>query len=361
MKEAKMRWSFQIAKFFGIPIKVHITFFLLLIFIGFYGSRIQGARSGLFGIASIILIFLCVVIHEFAHSLVARKYGVKIRDIILLPIGGVSEMEELPSQPKQEINVALVGPLTSIVLSLIFFLAYRLLFPEASTVNISIFQGNLLLNLFAINLMLGLFNLLPAFPMDGGRVLRGLLGLRMDLLRATRIAVGIGEFLAILFFFIGLFFNPWLALIAVFIFLGAEGEKRATELKVEISDVPVRVAMLTNVEPISPDNTLGEILDRMCHGLQQDFPVMEGKEFLGFLSRERFFSALRNHPRETRVREILSRDYTSTTEDASLSEVFQRMNSEKISVLPVMQGQVFKGLISLEQIGKYHMLCGLRK
>jgi len=270
-------------------------------------------------------------------------------------------MEELPSQPKQEINVALAGPLTSIVLSLIFFFAYRLLFPEARAVNISIFQGNLLLNLFAINLMLALFNLIPAFPMDGGRVLRGILGLKMDLLQATKVAVGIGEFLAILFFFFGLFFNPWLALIAVFIFLGAEGEKRATELKVEIADVPVRVAMLSNIEPISPDNTLGEVLDKMCHGLQQDFPVMEGKEFLGILSREKFFSALRNHPRETRVREIISREFTSTTEDAPLSEVFQRMNSEKLSVIPVMQGQIFKGLISLEQIGKYHMLCGLKK
>ena len=356
-----MRWSFQIAKFFGIPIRVHITFFLLLIFIGLYGSRLQGARSGLFGIVSIILIFLCVIIHEFAHSLVARKYGVKIKDIILLPIGGVSEMEELPSQPKQEINVALAGPLTSIVLSLIFFFAYRLLFPEAKAVNISIFQGNLLLNLFAINLMLAIFNLIPAFPMDGGRVLRGILGLKMDLLQATRVAVGIGEFLAILFFFFGLFFNPWLALIAVFIFLGAEGEKRATELKVEIADIPVRVAMLTNIEPISPDNTLGQVLEKICHGLQQDFPIMEGKEVLGILSREIFFSALHNHSKETRIREIMSREFTSTTEDAPLSEVFQRMNSEKLSVLPVMQGKIFKGLISLEQIGKYHMLCGLRK
>ncbi|OGC81837.1 MAG: hypothetical protein A2W07_05030 [candidate division Zixibacteria bacterium RBG_16_43_9] len=356
-----MRWSFQIAKFFGIPIRVHITFFLLLIFIGLYGSRLQGARSGLFGIVSIILIFLCVIIHEFAHSLVARKYGVKIKDIILLPIGGVSEMEELPSQPKQEINVALAGPLTSIVLSLIFFFAYRLLFPEAKAVNISIFQGNLFLNLFAINLMLAIFNLIPAFPMDGGRVLRGILGLKMDLLQATRVAVGIGEFLAILFFFFGLFFNPWLALIAVFIFLGAEGEKRATELKVEISDVPVRVAMLSNVEAISPDVTLSQVLEKICHGLQQDFPIMEGKEFLGILSRGTFFSALHNHSKETKVREIMSREFTSTSEDAPLSEAFQRMNSEKLSVLPVMQGKIFKGLISLEQIGKYHMLCGLRK
>jgi len=356
-----MRWSFQIAKFFGIPIRVHITFFLLLIFIGLYGSRLQGARSGLFGIVSIILIFLCVIIHEFAHSLVARKYGVKIKDIILLPIGGVSEMEELPSQPKQEINVALAGPLTSIVLSLIFFFAYRLLFPEAKAVNISIFQGNLLLNLFAINLMLAIFNLIPAFPMDGGRVLRGILGLKMGLLQATRVAVGIGEFLAILFFFFGLFFNPWLALIAVFIFLGAEGEKRATELKVEISDVPVRVAMLSNVEAISPDVTLSQVLEKICHGLQQDFPIMEGKEVLGILSRGTFFSALHNHSKETKVREIMSREFTSTSEDAPLSEAFQRMNSEKLSVLPVMQGKIFKGLISLEQIGKYHMLCGLRK
>jgi Zn-dependent protease len=356
-----MKWSFQIGKVFGIPIRVHITFFLLLIFIGFYGSRLEGARSGVFGILSVILIFLCVVIHELSHSLVARKYGVKVKDIVLLPIGGVSEMEEIPQKPKEEISVALAGPVTSIILALIFYLAFVFFTPGRGNLKISIFQGNLLLNLFFINLILALFNLLPAFPMDGGRVLRGLLGLRVDLLKATRIAVGIGEIFAIFLFFFGLFFNPWLALIAIFIYLGAEGEKKATELKVVITDVPVKAAMLTDVEAVTPDVTLGAVLEKICHGLQQDFPIIEGNKVLGILSREKIFSALHNHSRDTRVREIMSQEFLSTSEDTPLSEVFKKMSSEKISVLPVMQGGILKGLISLEQIGKYHMLCGLRR
>ncbi len=356
-----MKWSFQIGKVFGIPIRVHITFFLLLIFIGFYGSRLEGARSGVFGILSVILIFLCVVIHELSHSLLARKYGVKVKDIVLLPIGGVSEMEELPQKPDEEIFVALAGPVTSILLALIFYLAFVFFTPGIRNLKISIFQGNLLLNLFFINLILALFNLLPAFPMDGGRVLRGFLGLRMDLLKATRIAVGIGEIFAIFLFFFGLFFNPWLALIAIFIYLGAEGEKKATELKVVITDVPVKAAMLTDVEAITPDVTLGMVLEKICHGLQQDFPIIEGNKVLGILSREKIFSALHNHSKDTRVREIMPQDFLSTSEDTPLSEVFKKMSSEKISVLPVMQGGILKGLISLEQIGKYHMLCGLKR
>jgi len=356
-----MKWSFQVGKVFGIPIRVHLTFFLLLIFIGFYGSRLQGARSGLYGILSVILIFLCVIIHEMAHSLVARSYGVKVKDIVLLPIGGVSEMEELPQKPKQEILVALAGPATSIVLALIFYFAFLFFTPGVRSFKISIFQGSLFLNLFFINLILAIFNLLPAFPMDGGRVLRGILGLKLDLLKATKIAVGIGEFFAIFLFFFGLFFNPWLALIAIFIYLGAEGEKRATELKVVIADVPVRAAMLIDVEAITPDITLGEVLEKICHGLQQDFPIIEGKKVLGLLSREKIFSALHKHSKDTRVREIMSPELISTSEDAPLSEVFKRMTSEKLSVLPVMKGELFKGLISMEQIGKYHMLCGLKR
>jgi Zn-dependent protease/predicted transcriptional regulator len=356
-----MRWSFQIGKVFGIPIRIHITFFLLIIFIGLYGGRMQGAQSGLQGMLSIILIFLCVIIHEIAHSLVARSYGVNVKDIVLLPIGGVSEMEELPQKPRQEINVALAGPLTSIFLAFIFYLVFVFLTPEVRTFKISIFQGNLFLNLFIINLLLALFNLLPAFPMDGGRVLRGILGLKMELLKATKIAVGIGEIFAIFLFFYGLFFNPWLALIAVFIYLGAEGEKRATELKVAIADVPVKAAMLIEVESITSETTLGQVLERMCHKLQQDFPIIEGNKVLGILSRENIFSALHYHSKDTRIGEIMSREFISTSEDAPLSEVFKKMTSEKLSVLPVMQGENFKGLISLEQIGKYHMLCGVKR
>ena len=183
----------------------------------------------------------------------------------------------------------------------------------------------------------------------------------MELLKATRIAVGIGEIFAIFLFFYGLFFNPWLALIAIFIYLGAEGEKRTTELKVTIADVPVKAAMLTEVESITSETTLGEVLEKMCHKLQQDFPIIEGNKVSGIFSHEKIFSALHYHSKDTRIGEIMSQEFISTSEDAPLSEAFKRMTSEKLSVLPVMQGENFKGLISLEQIGKYHMLCGLSR
>jgi Zn-dependent protease/predicted transcriptional regulator len=352
-----MKWSFKIGKLFGIPIRVHLTFLLLLLFIGIVGSKQGGSSGALFGIIAIIFIFVCVILHEVGHSLVAVHYGIKVNDIILLPIGGVSRMEEIPEDPKQEITISIVGPLVSFGLALLFFVLAVAIHQSINFKQINLFNRNVVASLFWINLVLGLFNLIPAFPMDGGRVLRGILATRMESLKATKIAVGVGQGFAILLFFFGIFFNWWMALIAIFIYLGAEGEERMVAVKSSLGKSPVKLAMLTEVHTVSPDETVGEVLESICHGLQQDFPVVEEGEVVGILTREAIFSALHKHEKSIRVKEVMQKDFVSTTEDASLSEIYKTMTSHRLFVMPVMKDKKLRGMINLEQIGKYHMIC----
>jgi Zn-dependent protease/CBS domain-containing protein len=352
-----MKWSLQIGKLFGIPIRVHLTFLLLLFFIAIIGSRQGGAIGALSGVISIVFIFLCVVLHEIGHSLMAIHYGVEVKDIVLMPIGGVSRMEEIPEDPKKEIAISVAGPLISFGLALIFLIMAQAAGQKVSIKSLSVFQGNLIVNLFWINLILGMFNLVPAFPMDGGRVLRGLLAMGMDSLRATKIAVSLGQAFAIILFFFGIFFNWWMALVAIFIYLGAEGEERMTALRATLGKSPVRLAMITDIHTISPDQTIGQVLESICHGFQQDFPVVENDVVVGLLTKEAIFSALHKHEKSALVKDVMQKDFLFTTEDASLSEIFKKMTAEKLSVIPVMRGNRLKGLINLEQIGKYHMIC----
>ncbi len=356
-----MKWSFQVGKLFGIPIRVHVTFLLLLLFIGVVGSKQAGGSAAAFGMISIVLIFFCVILHEIGHSLTAVHYGVDVKDIVLMPIGGVSRMEEIPEEPKKEIIISVVGPLVSFGLALVFFVAAQIMGQSLGFKEFSIYQGNFLATLFWINLILGLFNLVPAFPMDGGRVLRGLLATSMDGLKATKIAVGVGQAFAILLFFYGIFFNWWMALIAVFIYLGAEGEERMVALRATLGESSVRLAMVTDVHTISPDQTIGQVLESICHGFQQDFPVVEAGEVVGLLTKEAVFSALHKHEKSALVKDVMQRDFPTTTEDASLSQIFKKMTAGKLSVIPVMKGKKLQGLINLEQIGKYHMICRERE
>ncbi|HEX7401375.1 MAG TPA: site-2 protease family protein [candidate division Zixibacteria bacterium] len=353
-----MKWSFKIGKLFGIPIRVHLTFLLLLLFIGIVGSKQGGSESAILGMIAIILIFVCVILHEVGHSLVAVHYGIKVNDIILLPIGGVSRMEEIPEDPKQEITISIAGPLVSFGLALLFFILAMAIHQSINFRQINLFNRNVVANLFWINLVLGLFNLIPAFPMDGGRVLRGILAIRMESLKATKIAVALGQFFALLLFFYGIYTtNWWVALIAIFIFLGAASEERMEAMRTSLGKSPVKLAMLTEVHTVSPHETVGEVLERICHGFQQDFPVEEGGEVVGILTREAIFSALHKHEKSILVKDVMQKDFVSTTEDASLSEIYKTMTAHRLFVIPVMKDKKLRGMINLEQIGKYHMIC----
>ncbi len=230
-----MRWSFEIARVAGIRVRVHFTFLLLLAWLGAGYYRVGGSGAAIGGVFFMLLLFGCVLLHEFRHAIAAKAFGIRTPDITLLPIGGVARMERMPERPAQELIVALAGPAVNvmIVLGILSVAGAQNLFDSDALTN-----DNLLARLFTINLVLILFNMLPAFPMDGGRVLRALLALRLPHVRATRIAAKIGRACAVLFGLVGLFFShPMLLLIAVFIYSGATQELRAAELKFSESEV----------------------------------------------------------------------------------------------------------------------------
>lgn len=350
-----MKWAFKIGTLFGIPIKVHFTFFLLLIFIGL--SR--GPYGGANGVILVCLIFFTVVLHELGHSLVAKKYGFKVRDITLLPIGGIAGMEEIPEDPHQELNIAIIGPTVSFVLSFLFFAAGWILKQWAELYYFWFWSRGLLMNLAWINLVLAVFNLLPAFPMDGGRVFRGILArFNVDYITATRIAVNVGQFFALLMIFFGIFFNFWLVLIGIFIYIGAEGEGKTTELRVCLKSVTVEKIMLKDFKILSPEQTLGDVLELVHHGMQGDFPVLENNNLVGILSQSAILAALHKYSRDVQVKEVMERNFITTTSDTPLTEIYKKMINTKATVMPVVRNNVLEGLITLEQIGRYHLFCG---
>ena len=226
-----MGGSFKIGRAFGIEIKVHWTFLLLLIFFAFLGYRDSGSAVGaLVAAAVVVALFFCVLLHELGHSLVAQRLGIEVPDITLLPIGGLARLKRLPDKPMDEVKIAIAGPLVNFVLAPLFLGVALLLGTDLSGVSGGLVGvdslGGAFADLALLNFVLAVFNLIPAFPMDGGRVLRGLLATRLGPVRATDISSGVGQFFGVVFILIGLFINPLLALIGLFIFLGATGESQ---------------------------------------------------------------------------------------------------------------------------------------
>lgn len=247
------RWSWKIAEVAGIGVYVHATFALLLVWIAFnFWSERQSVRFVLSGLAFVVSLFACVTLHEFGHALTAKQFGIRTRDITLLPIGGVARAERIPKDPKQELAIALAGPLVTLLITGALFLWLRLTNSWEPLTRITVTAGPFLERLMFVNLALVGFNMLPAFPMDGGRVLRALLALRMPYPRATAIAARLGQAVALVFALVGLFGNPFLVLIALFVWFGAAQESGSAQLEAALVGVPVRHLMQTDFRTLSP-------------------------------------------------------------------------------------------------------------
>ncbi|HMK35825.1 MAG TPA: site-2 protease family protein [Desulfomonilaceae bacterium] len=351
-----MKWSFKIGSILGIPVKVHLTFLLLLILIYFAGASVVGT-GGLNGVIFVILIFASVVFHELSHSMVARHYGIAVLDITLLPIGGVARMPNPPEKPFQEIVISLAGPLASIILAFSLWFTAEFLGYDVSLSDLSV-RGNLLAQLAAVNLVLAIFNLIPAFPMDGGRILRGFLALYLNQFTATRIAVGVGQVFAILLFFLGIFTaNFFLLLIALFVYLGAESEERQMGIMVALGDATARDAMITSIAVLSPDEPVGHAAARLAHGFQSDFPVADDRRLVGLLTREALVQTLHKRGDSVPVADVMIRDFPTALEDSSLIEVLEKMQTSGSKTVPIMKSGEVTGLITLEHLGRYNMLC----
>jgi Zn-dependent protease/CBS domain-containing protein len=354
-----MSWSLTIFRVKGIDIKIHASFVLVLIWAAYYwGTNADDAREGaLFGIVATLLLFTAVLIHELAHSLEAMRFGIRVRDITLYPIGGVAQMEEIPSNPRQELRIAFAGPLSNIVLAALlggigWLLDWRSvisLHDLYSSIGDTTWSG-MLAYLTMANLLLAIFNLLPAFPLDGGRVFRALLATRMDYLRATRIAVGVGQGMALLLGFLGFTSGSWsLIVIAIFIWFAGAQEGKQVEAKSMLRGVTAGQAMTRHPYALSQEDVLAHAAELLLSSEQTAFPVVarEDGRLVGLLSETDLLKGLRSHPPTATVREIMRTDVPTTTTVEPLFEALQRMTASRTTAMVVLDpGGAVIGLLT---------------
>ena len=352
-----MRWSWKIGRLAGINVYVHATFLFLILFIlvayWVQGHSIATAASG---VAFILLIFACVVLHELGHALTARRYGIRTRDIILLPIGGLARLERMPEQPKQELWVALAGPAVNVVIAAGLFTLLALLGIRTELRSVHWASGNLLVRLMMANLWLAGFNLLPAFPMDGGRVLRAVLATRTDYTRATQIAAQVGQAMALIFGLAGLFTDPMLLFIALFVWMGAEAEAAMAQIHTSIGRIPVRQVMLTEFQTLRPDDTLERAVELILAGLQQDFPVVFGDRVLGVLTREGLMRTLAQQGSAVAVREAMERDFQMVDSHDMLEQALGLLHRCRCRALPVQHEGRLVGMLNTDNVGEFMMI-----
>lgn len=351
-----MSWSWKLGRVADIDIYVHATFFLLIGWIAFaYWVIGRSVDAAIAGVAFILALFVCIVLHELGHALTARRYGIRTRDITLLPIGGVARLEKMPEDPGQELRVALAGPAVNGIIAVVLYGWIQLAGGGGSAGDIGVLQGTFAERLMVANLWLGGFNLLPAFPMDGGRVLRALLATRMEYTRATQRAAAVGQAMALVFGFVGLLGNPFLLFIALFVWIGAAQEASMAQMKAALAGIPVQRAMLTDFRALQPTDTLQTAADLLLSGFQQDFPVVRDGRVEGMLTREDIVSSLKQRGPETLVADVM-RPAIVVDAGEMLEEALARLQGENGRSLPVVHEGRLVGLLTTDNVGELLML-----
>jgi Zn-dependent protease/CBS domain-containing protein len=355
-----MRWAWKIGRVAGINVFMHATFLLLIAFIVIvYWVQGHNVYTTLLGVLFVLAIFGCIVLHELGHALTARRYGIRTRDIVLLPIGGVARLERMPDNPLEELRVALAGPAVNVVIAAALFgaLAAAGSMPgPRDFFNISLAGGDFLKRLMAVNVWLVGFNLLPAFPMDGGRVLRALLATRMEYTDATQRAAHVGQAMALLFGFFGLFYDPFLLFVALFVWMGAEAEAAMVQMRTSLGGIPVQRVMLTEFRTLSPDDTLDLAVGHILAGWQQDFPVVFGDHVLGVLTREDLLKSLAQGGTGLRVRDAMRRDFQMVDSHDMLEKAVAHLRECGCRSLPVLHNGSLVGILTMENVGEFIMI-----
>jgi Zn-dependent protease/CBS domain-containing protein len=310
------------------------------------------------GLGLYLSLFGCVLLHEYGHALTARRYGIKTRDITLLPIGGLARLERMPDQPAQEFWVAIAGPAVNVAIAGILFLVLSLSGGAPEFKFASTLSGSFLNQLMVVNVFLAAFNLLPAFPMDGGRVLRSLLAMRMDYARATQIAATLGRVMAFVFGFYAVMPNgpKMLLLIAFFVWIGASQEASLAQMKSTLGGIPVSEAMLRDFYTLTPKDSLGRAVELILAGSQHDFPVVEDGRTVGILSRNSLMAALAKHGAQADVNSAMSREFQETAPNELLETAFGRLQETQADCLPVLSRGQLVGLLTSENVGEYLLI-----
>lgn len=358
-----MKWSLRIARIAGIDIFLHWTFIILLIWIGLslLAPIQQSQPFGQFWF--ILLLFFFVLLHELGHALVGQRFGVKTSSITLLPIGGVANMERMPEKPWQEFWIAIAGPLVNLFLALVIG---GILFVDGGLASLpfrpaSPVSDNLWVNLLSVNLMLFGFNLIPAFPMDGGRILRALLALKFDRAKATTIAARIGQVLAMGFIFLGLFSNIWLMFIGIFIYLGAGAEASYEDTHSTLSKYIVRDALMHQHTILEGSQTIADAISQLLDGQEKEFLVADAGAIIGTLTRDDLIAGINTIGMDGQLDRIINRNVLALDPNLPLEEVFLRMSAQKLEICPVYENQQLIGVLNRENIIELAMIANARK
>ena len=352
-----MKWSWKLGEVFGIEVYVHATFLLLLAWLGaVYWYQTREPSLVIVGLGYILAVFLCVGLHELGHALAARRFGIRTRDITLLPIGGVARLERMPEDPRQELWVALAGPAVNVLIAIGLFawLTFQAVLRPDDWFTFT--SGPILARLFAVNVVLAAFNLLPAFPMDGGRVLRSLLAVRMDYARATHIAAVLGQGVAFLLGFLGLFTNPFLVFIALFVWIGAAQEASMVMMKTALGGIPVAKAMVTDFATLSPHDTLARSIELILSGSQRDFPVVDSGSVVGVLTRDDLLLSLAQRGQDAVVGDVMQKEFQTVDSHDMLESVLAQLQSCECHTLPVVHGGRLVGLLTTDNLGEFLMI-----
>ncbi|WP_457674292.1 site-2 protease family protein [Thiolapillus sp.] len=347
---SSLKWSLRLGSLAGIPVYIHATFLILLLWIALsYWRSEQSLAAVIHGLGFILALFACVVLHELGHALTARRFGIRTRDITLLPIGGVASMEKMPDDPRQEILVALAGPAVNVLIAglLWVWLSLQGALPASSS---ALLEGGVLQQLLALNLFLALFNLLPAFPMDGGRVLRAVLALRMDHLKATRSAAAIGQAFALWLGLVGLLYNPFLLFIALFVWIGAMAEAGSEEVKSLLHGSTLEHAVITHFETLSPRDALSRAIQLTLEGVQKDFPVLENGQIVGVLTQDDLLRGLQEQGALASVASYMQTDIPRAEIHEPLEKVMKELQDCPCHIVAVTRGGQLAGIINMENI-----------
>jgi Zn-dependent protease/predicted transcriptional regulator len=354
-----MKGSFKLGNIAGIGVYIHWTFSLLIAYI-IISNYLQGQNSGqiAWSLIFILSIFVTVFLHELGHALAAKRFHVKTKDITILPIGGVASLERIPEKPTEELIVAIAGPAVNIALAIITGLLINIPSMADLTVQLEsgVNQSNFFLNFFFVNIWLALFNLIPAFPMDGGRILRALLAMKYKRHIATNIAARIGQFLAIGFVFLGFFSNPFLVFIGLFIFLGAQSEANYTQVQSMLTGYTVKDALMTDYKMIDKDETIKTAVQLLLNSQYKSFLVTGDNKPIGTLNRDEIIKALSEKGENEMISKVMNKDVIFLEANLPLAKAYQQIQQHPSTIMAVMESDKLVGALDTENILEFIMI-----
>jgi len=350
-----MKKSLKLGKPFGIKLAVHWTFLLLIAWVVIMDlTRGRSFNEALWSILFVLVLFVCVTLHELGHALVAKRYGYPTKSITLLPIGGMANIEKMPEKPKQELWITLAGLSVNVVIALVLWGIISTTGGVTTEMSVqAITSNNFLVLLMIVNVFLVVFNLIPAFPMDGGRILRSILSFKMKREKATRVAMMSGQIFGVLFVFTGIFINPFLVIIGIFVFLGARMEYEEVRSRYVLNGYTVHDVLMKHYTTLSPTDDLKKAVNILLDTREEKFLIAEKEQIFGLLTKKDIIRGLSEHGETVTVDRVMTSTFEALKADMPLIQAFEIMKRNKTDILPVVKEDHLEGVLDLENIQEF--------